>query len=101
MKNGFLTSEFLSQALGPYGVALAILYFGLGDTETIELIKQAASGLSEQAQALVLLGIKGVSILGAAVVGSKGADATKSYNVGRANLKLKAMEQGCSDEGKV
>ena len=97
MKNGFLTSEFLSQALGPYGIALAILYFGLGDSETMELIKQASSGLSAQGQALVLLAIKGVSILGAAVVGSKGADTTKSYNVGRAQLKLKAMDKNESD----
>lgn len=101
MKNGFLTSEFLSQILGPYGIALAILYVGLGDAETMDLVKQAISGLSAQAQAAALLAIKAVSIVGAAVVGSKGADTTKSYNLGRAKLKLEAMKQGCQDESKI
>jgi hypothetical protein len=93
MKSGFMTSEFLSQLLGPYGIALAILYVGLGDTETLELLKQAISGFSPQAQAVVLLGIKFASILGAAIVGAKGADTTKAYNNGRAQLKLKEMDK--------
>jgi hypothetical protein len=39
------------------------------------------------------LGIKFASILGAAIVGAKGADTTKAYNNGRAQLKLKEMDK--------
>jgi hypothetical protein len=89
MKNGFFTSEFLSQALGPYGVAFALIYFGMADSETMALIQQAVSGLSAQSQAVVLLALKFASIIGAAYVGGKGADTTRSYNAGRVQLKLK------------
>ena len=89
MKNGFLTSEFVSQLLGPYGVAFALIYFGLADTETMALVSQAISGLPAQAQALVMLALKLASVIGAAYVGGKGADVTKSYNAGRVQQKLK------------
>jgi hypothetical protein len=89
MKNGFLTSEFVSQLLGPYGVAFALIYFGLSDAETMALIQQAVSGLSPQLQALVLLALKGAAIIGAAYVGGKGAEVTRSYNNGRVQQKLK------------
>lgn len=99
MKNGFLTSEFLSQLLGPYGLAFVMLYMGLGDSETMALLEKAMVGMPAQLQALVLLAIKFGSIVGATLVGSKGAEATRSYNVGRAQLKLKSMGQPVCNKG--
>jgi hypothetical protein len=87
MKNGFLTSEFIS-SLGPYGIALALLYMGFSDAEVQALIQQAVSGLSPAAQAVVQLIIKAISLGGAALVGMKAADTSKSYNAGRVQQKL-------------
>jgi hypothetical protein len=89
MKNGFLTSEFISQLVGPYGIAFALIYFGLADTETMALVAKAISGLSDQAQAVVMLALKLASVIGAAYVGGKGAEVTKGYNAGRVQQKLK------------
>ena len=93
MKNGFLTSEFLSQILGPYGIALAILYYGSLDAEMMELLRQAISGLSQQVQAAVLLLMKFGSLLGAAYVGKQGAVTTQAYVQGR--VALKKQEADC------
>lgn len=93
MKNGFLTSEFFSQAFGPYGVAFALIYMALGDADTMELIKQAASVLPAPAQALVALAVKGLSIVGATIVGKAGASTTASYNAGRVQQKLAEIKK--------
>ena len=92
MKNGFLTSEFLS-SLGPYGIALALLYMGFSDAEVQALIQQAISGLSPAAQAVVQLILKAVSLGGAALVGMKAAETSKSYNAGRVQQKLAEMKK--------
>lgn len=93
MKNGFLTSEFVSQALGPYGIAFALIYFGMADTETMDLVKQAISALSGPAQAAVLLLLKVAAIIGATVVGKSGAETTRAYNAGRVQQKIRDMER--------
>jgi len=90
-KKGYQSTEFWLNSLGPYGVVIALL-FGVMDQETIDLIKQAIANLPESVQALVLLAIKGVTIIGGIVVGGKAVDATKGYTLGRTQLKFKALE---------
>lgn len=92
MKPGFFTSEFLS-SLGPYGIALALLYMGFMDSDVQALIQQAVSGLSPAGQAVVQLIIKAISLGGTALVGMKAADTSKSYNAGRVNQKLKMIDK--------
>lgn len=92
MRNGFLTSEFFSQ-LPAYAVAAVLIYLGMGDPETMALIREAVSGLPPSVQALVMLGLKLAGWIGAAYVAGKGAETSKYYVGGRAKLKEKMLDK--------
>ena len=91
-KNGFLTSEFWSQAPG-YVIAAVIIYMVMGDSETMRLVEQAMSALRPDLQALIMIGLRVAGMIGGSFVAGRAAQVSRSYAAGRSKMKIKAMER--------